>query len=243
MYFNVMFWEKNQKNNYPYQNTFTCRCCCCCLGGQFWVTSHVLIHSSIPYLCLLKLADVSCKFESLFDGNTLCPHWNNKVAPYHKRAYTYRLPREYQWDVFPLNSIEIRHKYVLLKSSSRRKFRSQTSDNKDKWSRGGQSQRRERVRREESECQKRRSKSEKRKSEKCGAIWQDETWTIARRCGAKRIGKSKCQKDVSIFQLRATFGSWDVEKVHSAVAWSTLQNQLWKNSSAYSFGSLLPVEL
>ena len=131
----------------------------------------------------------------------------------------------------------------VVKSSSRRKFRSQTSDNKDKWSRGGQSQRRERVRREESECQKRRSKSEKRKSEKCGAIWQDETWTIARRCGAKRIGKSKCQQDVSICQLRATFGSWDVEKVHSAVAWSTLQNQHWKNSSAYSFGSLLPVEL
>ena len=43
---------------------------------------------------------------------------------------------------------------------------------------------------------------------------------IARRCGAKHISKIKMYK---AHQVRTTFGSWDVEKVHAVVARSTLQ--------------------
>ena len=83
--------------------------------------------------------------------------------------------------------------------------------------------------------------------------WPDERWKIARRCGAKHISKSKCAKHTSFgplllvemskkwtplwreahfqvkicktHQLRTTFGSWDVEKVHAVVARSTFRSQ------------------
>ena len=81
-------------------------------------------------------------------------------------------------------------------------------------------------------------------------MWSDERWKVARRCGAKHISKSKCTKhlrsgplleiemlkkrtplwreahfEVKTHQLRTTFGSWDVEKVHAVVARSTFQSQ------------------
>ena len=100
----------------------------------------------------------------------------------------------------------------------RRKFRSQTSDNMNRWKAemGG-------VREEK----RRRKKIKKRKGEKkgdpgarkgrkvakhlgfsndlwlrrvevgslgCGAMWSDERWKVARRCGAKHISKSKMHK-------------------------------------------------
>ena len=107
---------------------------------------------------------------------------------------------------------------------SRRKFRSQTSDNMDRWkSRGGKSQIREEKRRKEERRSEKRKSQEKedagaRKGRKsrfycffpmiCGSrgsksrltkaagadMWPDEGWTIARRCGAKHISKSKVQK-------------------------------------------------
>ena len=95
---------------------------------------------------------------------------------------------------------------------------------------------------------------------KCGASWPDERWKIARRCGAKYISKSKCTKqtilgpllevemskkctplwreahfEVKMYktpQLRTTFGSWDVEKVHAVVARSTFRSQNVQNTSA-----------
>jgi len=76
---------------------------------------------------------------------------------------------------------------------------------------------------------------------------------IARRCGAKHISKSKCTKHTIVgpllevemskkctplwreahfqvkmrktHQVRTTFGSWDVEKVHAVVARSTFRSQ------------------
>ena len=81
----------------------------------------------------------------------------------------------------------------------------------------------------------------------------------ARRCGAKHISKSKCTKytssgpllevemskkctplwreahfEVKMYkthQLRTTFGSWDVEKVHAAVARSTFRSQNVQNTT------------
>ena len=78
----------------------------------------------------------------------------------------------------------------------------------------------------------------------------------ARRCGAKHVSKSKCTKHSSVgpllavemskkctplwceahfqvkmyktHQVRTTFGSWDVEKVHAVVARSTFPSQKYK---------------
>ena len=50
----------------------------------------------------------------------------------------------------------------------------------------------------------------------------------ARRCGAKHISKSKCTKHT---QVRTTFGSSDVEKVHAVVARSTFPSQNVQNTA------------
>ena len=85
-------------------------------------------------------------------------------------------------------------------------------------------------------------------------------WKIARRCGAKHISKSKCPKHTRFgpllevemskkctplwreahfqvkmsktHQVRTTFGSWDVEKVHAVVARSTFPSQNVQNTPA-----------
>ena len=93
---------------------------------------------------------------------------------------------------------------------------------------------------------------------RCGAIWPGERWKIARRCGAKHISKSKCKKHLrsgpllavemskkctplwreehfkvkmyKTHQLRTTFWSCDVEKVHAVVARSTFPSQNVQNT-------------
>ena len=57
-------------------------------------------------------------------------------------------------------------------------------------------------------------------------FWHLRCRKSARRCGAKHIFKSKCKKH----QLRTTFGSWDVEKVHAVVARSTFRSQNVQNT-------------
>ena len=91
-------------------------------------------------------------------------------------------------------------------------------------------------------------------------FWKLRCRKSARRCGAKHISKSKCTKhtilgpllevemskkcrplwreahfQVKMYktpQLRTTFGSWDVEKVHAVVARSTFPSQNVQNTSA-----------
>ena len=91
-------------------------------------------------------------------------------------------------------------------------------------------------------------------------FWQLRCRKSARRCGAKHISKSKCTKHTSsgpllevemtkkctplwrearfqvkmykAHQLRTTFGSWDVEKVHAVVARSTFPSQNVQNTPA-----------
>ena len=90
-------------------------------------------------------------------------------------------------------------------------------------------------------------------------MWSEEKSKIARRCGEKRILKSKCTKHVSfgpLFevpmsknctplwrevhfqlkmyktrQLRTTFRSYDVEKLHAAAARSTFSSQNVQNTA------------
>ena len=88
--------------------------------------------------------------------------------------------------------------------------------------------------------------------------WKLRCWKSARRCGAKHISKSKCTKHTMLgpllevkmlkkctplwreahfqvkryktHQVRTTFGSWDVEKVHAVVARSTFPSQNVQNT-------------
>ena len=114
----------------------------------------------------------------------------------------------------------------------RRKFRSQTSDDMDRWKAEMTRVREEKRREEERRSKKRKSQKKEdpgarkgRKNHKklcvfpmiccsgrsksrlakasggCGASWRDERWTIARRCGAKHISKSKCTKHFSFGAL------------------------------------------
>ena len=90
-------------------------------------------------------------------------------------------------------------------------------------------------------------------------FWKLRCRKSARRCGAKHISKSKCTKHTmvgpllevemskkctplwreahfevkmyKILHVRATFGSWDVEKVHAVVARSTFRSQNVQNTT------------
>ena len=89
-------------------------------------------------------------------------------------------------------------------------------------------------------------------------FWKLRCWKSERRCGAKHISKWKCTKHTSsgpllevemskkctplwreahfevrtykTHQVRTTFGSWDVEKVHAVVARSTFRSQNVKST-------------
>ena len=69
-------------------------------------------------------------------------------------------------------------------------------------------------------------------------FWKLRCRKSARCCGAKQISKSKCTKHT---QVRTTFGSWDVEKVHAVVARSTFRSQ--NVQSTWGFGPLLEVQM
>ena len=72
------------------------------------------------------------------------------------------------------------------------------------------------------------SKSRLAKAAKCGAMWSDERWKVAHRCGVKHLSKSKGTKHLS---LGALLGNAMLKKVHAAVAWSTCRSQNAKNTT------------
>ena len=69
-------------------------------------------------------------------------------------------------------------------------------------------------------------------------FWKLRCWKSARRCGAKAHFQVKMYKT---HQVRATFCSWDFEKVYAAVARSTFWSQNVQNTP--SFGPLLEVQM
>ena len=88
----------------------------------------------------------------------------------------------------------------------RRKFRSQISDNMDRWQcRGGKRQRRER--------QEKKIKVSKK---------VDKTNTVFFQCFAPPEGRKVCSLKR---QVRSHQGRWEMKKMHVAVAQSTFQNQ------------------
>ena len=136
----------------------------------------------------------------------------------------------------------------------RRKFRSQTSDNMDRWKaelgRGrekrkirGKKSRRERVRRKKMEMREKVGKSRntvffqwfgapegrkvsslKRRVRSQLARWEMKSCTPLWREADFQVKMYKTH------QLRTTFGSWDVKKVHAVVARSTFPSQNVQNT-------------
>ena len=145
----------------------------------------------------------------------------------------------------------------------RRKFRSQTSDNMDRWKaeqgRGREKRkisrekiRRERVRRKKMQMREKVGKSRntlffqwfgapegrkvgslKRRVRRQLARWEMKNCTPLWREAHFQVKRYKTP------QVRTTFGSWDVEKVHAVVARSTFPSQNAQNTSAVrtTFGS------
>ena len=135
---------------------------------------------------------------------------------------------------------------------SRRKFRSETSDNMDSWkSRGRKSQRGEEKKREDQRWERvRRKKMQLREKVGKSRFTVFFQWFVApegRKVGSlKRRVRSQLArwemknctplwreahfqvKMHKAHQLRTTFGSWEVEKVHAVVARSTFPSQKWK---------------
>ena len=147
-------------------------------------------------------------------------------------------------------------KYIIYNTYIRRKFRSQTSDNMERWKaeqgRGTEKRkiRREKIRRERVRGQKIQMREKVGKSQNT-VFFQ---WFVAqegRKVGSlKRRVRSQLATgamknctplwreahfQVKMYktpQRRTTFGSWDVEKVHAVVARSTFPSQNVQNTSA-----------
>jgi len=61
-------------------------------------------------------------------------------------------------------------------------------------------------------------------------FWKLRCRKSARRCGAKNMSKSKCTKYIKTHHVRTTFGSCDVEKVHTVVARSKFRTENVQNT-------------
>ena len=138
----------------------------------------------------------------------------------------------------------------------RRKFRSQTSDNMDRWKaemgRVGEEKRRRKRIKKEKVSEERRSRCAKKVGKSRNTVFFQ--WFVApegRKVGSLKrqvrspLGRWEMKNctplwreahfDVKMYkthQLRTTFGSWDVEKVHAILAWSTFRSQNVKTPHA-----------
>ena len=188
-------------------------------------------HTARSILCDLKLQQ-DCRLWS----HCLCLH-------------TVKLFQRGCW--LQLATMYCRHRVALI---YRRKFRSQTSDNMDRWeAEQGRGREKRKIRRKKSRRETvRRKKMQMR--EKVGKSRKTVffQWFVApegRKVGSlKRRVRSQLAKwemknctplwreahfEVKMYkthQLRTTFTSWDVEKVHAVVARSTFRSQNVQNT-------------
>ena len=135
------------------------------------------------------------------------------------------------------------HYIITYETHYRRKFRSETSDNMDSWKAEVRRVRREKIRRKKMQMREKVGKSrftvffqwfvapEGRKvgslkrrvrtqlarweMKKCTPLWREAHFQV---------------KMYKTHQVRTTFGSWDVEKVHAVVARSTFPSQNVQNT-------------
>ena len=145
-------------------------------------------------------------------------------------------------------------KYLALCSPYRRKFRSQTSDNMDRWkAEKGRGREKRKIRRKKS----RRERVRRKKMQMREKVGKSRNTVFFRWFGApegRKVGSLKRRvrshlarwemknctplwreahfqvKMYKTLGVRATFGSWDVEKVHAVVARSTFPSQNVQNT-------------
>ena len=147
---------------------------------------------------------------------------------------------------------------ILCWVNYRRKFRSQTSDNMDRWKAeqgrgrekrkiGREKSRRERVRRKKMQMREKVGKSRNTvffqwfgapEARKVGSLnrrvrRQLARWEMKNCTPLWREAHFEVKMDKT-HQRRTTFGSWDVEKVHAVVARSTFRSQKCKKLSVLS---------
>ena len=135
---------------------------------------------------------------------------------------------------------------IIFIYNDRRKFRSQTSDNMDRWkAEQGRGREKRKIRREKMEMREEVGKSRftvffqwfvapegrkvgslKRRVRSQLATWEMKNCTPLWREAHFQVKMYKTH------QVRATFGSWDVEKVHAVVARSTFWSQNVQNTPA-----------
>ena len=133
--------------------------------------------------------------------------------------------------------------YIYIVLYSRRKFRSETSDNMDSWKAEVKRVRREKIRRKKMQMREKVGKSRftvffqwfvapegrkvgslKRRVRSQLARWDMKKCTPLWREAHFQVKMDKTLED------RTTFGSWDVEKVHAVVARSTFWSQNVQNT-------------
>ena len=134
--------------------------------------------------------------------------------------------------------------YWMVKLTyNRRKFRSETSDNMDSWKAEVRRVRREKIRRKKMQVREKVGKSRNTvffqwfvapESRKVGSLkrrvrsqlarWEMKSCTQLWREAHFQVKMYKTH------QVRTTFGSWDVEKVHAVVARSTFPSQNVQNT-------------
>ena len=151
-----------------------------------------------------------------------------------------------QYDVTHLQSKDLLSIKSWIKKHSiyiRRKFRSETSDNMDSWKAEVRRVRREKIRRKKMQMREKVGKSRftvffqwfvapegrkvgslKRRVRRHLARWEMKKCTPLWREAHFQVKMYKTP------QLRTTFGSWDVEKVHAVVARSTFPSQNVQNT-------------
>ena len=138
------------------------------------------------------------------------------------------------------------NKYNLIPnlSPNRRKFRSQTSDNMDRWkAEQGRGREKRKIRRKKMQMREKVGKSRNTVFfQWCGAPEGRKIGSLKRR-GRSQLARwemknctplwRKAHFQVKMYkthQVRTTFGSWDVEKVHAVVARSTFPGQNVQNT-------------
>ena len=158
----------------------------------------------------------------------------------------------YIWVIY----IYITHIYIYVCVYDRRKFRSQTSDNMDRWkAEQGRGREKRKIRRKKI----RRERVRRKKMQMCEKVGKSRNTVFFQRFGApegRKVGslKRRVRSQLARWEMkkctplwreahlevkmhkthhsRTTFGSWDVEKVHAVVARSTFPSQNVQNTSA-----------
>ena len=153
----------------------------------------------------------------------------------------------------------------FLNASNRRKFRSQTPDNMDRW-KAEMGRVREKRRVEERRSEKRKSQKKEDADARKGSKVAKH-YVFPRICGSegRKVGSLKRRvrshvvrwemksctplwreahfkvKTHKAHHVRTTFGSWDVERMHAVLARSTFRSQNVQKSEGYR--ALLDVQM